>query len=243
MLRILALLLGSYLACFGIVLADDERGLVESRLVARDGLPGRLRSSDFAVDDAYRALASASPRGDSLELEAALALELDRRQFPKAFVDSGVREDRVAHAFDRMARAVPVSADAWCMRALHNARMHAPDWRAVEANLRACYELGPREIRLFESRVLLSFAAWDELPKDLRRRALTDAAVGLADAHFRGWMLERLAYGAAIIAPAKEPVFRVLIEPHGDELVKRFQSRIIAFRKQFSPNSGGLFPG
>lgn len=243
MLRVIGLCLGVCLAWLGGSLAWQEGNLVEARRVARDGLPGRLTAQDYDLEEAYRRFALVSSRTDLLELETELALELDRRSYPKAFLGSGLREERIYASFVRLARAAPGVADAWCMLALAEARRLAEASDLVNERLRACYALASREVKLFETRLHLSLAIWDRLPMDLRRRALTDAARGLQDRHFGGWMLEKLAYGVAVIAPDKEAVLLPLIEPYGSEAVQRFKTRIIAYRKQFAPQGGALFPG
>lgn len=237
-LRLLLLLIAAGVSWSGVSLVADEGPLVGARLIAREGRPAALVADDAAIDGAYRAFSQAAGWTDVVETELGLALELDRRGFPRAFVASPVREERIASSARRLAHASPVAAEAWCMLALAEAKAQGRSSDAVNAHLRACYRFGPREIVLYEARLDLAYALWDELPKDVRRLAMTDAAAALRDRHFNAWAIERLSYGAAIIAPARAAIFLPLIQQYGSEAELRFQRSLVSHRRRYSDRAG-----
>lgn len=215
---------------------------MDARFVARDGRPGALKAPGFRVERAYLVLNGLqSFRSDLAELETDLAIELDRIGFPGGFLPSPLREARVKLSAGRLAQAAPAAADPWCGLALAEAKTSEGSQRAIEGRLRRCFALGPREIRLLEPRIHLALALWEQLPRDVRTAAMLDIATGLKDADFGGWTLERLAYGVAIVAPARESVVLPLIEQYGAEREQQFKNLIASYRARYG-NQLGEFP-
>ena len=233
MLRLVCFVIGIYLVGFGFALTSTESGVVNARFIARDGRPRALSAKDFEIEQAYLALSSRNTfRGDWLEPEMGLALELDRIGYPSGFLPSPLREARIRQSAERLGRASPAAAEAWCLLALSEAKAGNGSHQLLAERLRACFALGPRERALFRTRLHLGLAAWDGLPKDLKIVVLAEVASALQGAG-RGRMLDMLAYGVAVIAPEREAMLLALIEPHGAEPRDRFKKQILAYRKRY----------
>jgi hypothetical protein len=234
MLRLVCVAAGAVLLWSGVTLARQEGELTAARFAARDGRPGALRAKGANLERAYLAFANArDSRGDLAEPELDLAVELDRAGLPGGFLGGAEREGRIKAAAQRLARSSPVAANAWCTLALVESRTREGSQSFIARALDACYRLGPRDITLVEPRLYLSLALWDTLPKAARTKALVDVAAALQDL-YRDWMVDRLAYGAAVIAPARSELISTFISPYGDAVERRFSEQLMGYRKRFA---------
>lgn len=232
MLRLLFIVSGSWLAISGSCLWQQEAGVVNARFIARNLGQRFFKAENTQIDKAYVSFASKSTvRSNWAEPELGLALELDRMEFPPGFVPSPVRENRARMSAERLARASPSAASAWCVLALSEVRASVTTEGLFEKRFRSCFALGRREIALVETRVHLALATWTTIPKDLKTGALLDVASALQERHTRNWILDRLAYGVAVIAPAQEATALSLISPYGSDMEQRFQKQVLAYRK------------
>lgn len=238
MLRLFFIILGAFLVWAGTGLARQEMAVIDARFVARDGRPRALKAPEAKIEQAFLELsARRTLRSDWLEAQIDLASELDRIGFPRGFVPSPLREQRVRSSAEDLGRASPMTADAWCLMALSEAKAPASPGTRFEALLRACYAFGPREISLVETRLHLALAVWEALPKDLKTVALVDIASALQDHRVRSWMLDRLAYGIAVIAPMRQDIALALVSPYGAEREQRFLKQILSYRKAHGARS------
>lgn len=232
MLRIIFIVFGCWLAISGSSLWQQEVGVVNARFIARDLGQRFFKAKNTQINTAYVSFASKNTaRSDWAEPELGLALELDRMGFPPGFVPSPVRENRARMSAGRLARASPSAASAWCVLALSEVRASVTTEGLFEKRFRSCFALGRREISLVETRVHLALATWTTLPKDLKTAALLDVASALQERHTRNWMLDRLAYGVAVVAPAQEATALSLISPYGADMEQRFQKQVLSHRK------------
>lgn len=231
MLRFSSAIIGTLLLISGTSLWQQEAEVSNARFVARDLGQRSFKAESHEIERAYVALASREPsRSDWAEPELVLALELDRMGFPPGFVPAPVREHRVRRSAEGFARASPSTAPAWCVLALSEVKAEVSTADLFERRLRSCFVLGPREISVVETRLHLVLAMWSTLSKDLKTAALIDVASALQDRQVRHWMLDRLAYGVAVIAPAQEAAVLSLIGPYGAELEQRFQKQVLSYR-------------
>jgi len=232
MIRFLFTIIGSLLIISGTSLWQQEAEVVNARFVARDLGQRFFKAESNEIERAYVALASREPsRSDLAEAELGLALELDRIGFPPGFVPAPVREHRVRSAAEGLAHTYPSAAAAWCVLALSEVKTEVSTADLFERRLRACFASGPREMSVVEMRVHLALATWGKLPKELKTAALIDVASALQERHTRGWMLDRLAYGVAVIAPAQEATVLSLLGPYGADLELRFQKQVLSYRQ------------
>jgi hypothetical protein len=238
MLRIGCIIAGALVAWFGAALARQEGDLAWARFAARDGRPGSLKAKGADLERAHLAFANApASREDIAETELDLAVALNRSGFPGGFLAAAEREERIRAAAQRLARASPITANAWCTLALVEAKALERSQSAVEGFLSACYRLGPRDISVVETRLHVALGLWGVLPKAIRLAALEDVAAGLSG-EYRDWMLDRLAYGVAVVAPAREELITSFVAPYGDDVHKRYAALLASYRKQFARASG-----
>jgi hypothetical protein len=231
-LRIIFIVFGCWLAISGSSLWQQEVGVVNARFIARDLGQRSFKAENAQIDKAYVSFASKNTlRSDWAEPEIGLALELDRIGYPPGFVPSPIRENRARMSAERLARASPTAASAWCVLALSEVRASVTTEGLFQKRFRSCFVLGRREIALVETRVHLALAIWGNLPRDLKTSAMLDVASALQERHTRSWMLDRLAYGVAVVAPAQEATALSLISPYGIDTEQRFQKQVLAYRK------------
>ncbi|WP_156827209.1 hypothetical protein [Hyphomicrobium zavarzinii] len=232
MLRFLFTMIGLLLFISGTSLWQQEAEVTNARFVARDLGQRSFKAESNEIERAYVALASREPsRSDWADPELGLALELDRMGFPPGFVPTPVREHRVRNSAEHLASSSPSAAAAWCVLALSEVKAEVPTAGVFEERLRSCFVFGPREISVVEMRVHLALATWSKLPKDLKTAALIDVASALQERHTRDWMLDRLAYGVAVIAPAQEATVLSLLDPYGADLEQPFQKQVLSYRQ------------
>jgi hypothetical protein len=227
-LRVVCFFAGLALAGTGALLAREEAMLVEARHVARDGYLARPGTPVSAIRKAYADVAAIRP-GDRGELE--LAIEL----YGRGGVGGGemliARQARVERAAANVARKAPLDAKAWCVLALAHSKTAGLTPPAVDM-LRTCYALGPREIGVVNGRLMLVLEFWDALPQDVRNAAMIDVAAALGEPGLGPWMVQRLAYAVAAVAPAREPLVVTLLDTYGENLKPRYEQAVSALRRQ-----------
>ncbi len=227
MLRLCCLIAGLALAGAGALMARQELALADARHVARDARPGRTTVPVSRLREAYSALDAVNARGTD-QLDIAIKLHgLGETDGTESLI---VRHARVYRAAEKLARASPLDARAWCVLALAQSKAIGITPAVVE-QIRACYAFGAREIGIIDGRLMFVWSAWDQLPQDVRNAAMIDVAATLEDPALAPWMANRLAYAVATVAPSRAPLAETLLDTYGEQLKVRYEQAVSSYRR------------
>ncbi|MGQ0456075.1 MAG: hypothetical protein ACT4OU_03315 [Hyphomicrobium sp.] len=207
---------GVLLVIAGALLAQQEIRLVDARYATRQS---EIAAGGDGLEDALKALdAEGFERADTLRLtlQASLALEARATTTPER---QSARQ-RVLAAAAALAKAAPMDARPWCIRALAEAQSSNATAQVIEQT-RSCYRYGRRSVDVIEIRVLLILSLWDSAPQDLRNAALIDVAAALSDPELDDWMVAILA-SAVTISPARADLAENMIGQYANPLLARY---------------------